>query len=794
MNSAATGRSSVPFDGATPTVAATSASALVWYDKASNGYTIAVGGRSQTFLPENLDTSQSTATLSVYVKTSGPTTDSLTLTKAGISGRFTYRYVGSGFWQSTTTGAVVVSGSLDAFAYGAATPNGAVPRTGRSEYAVDLIGARTIGSTATGITGQGLTQVDFATGAIVTHGTAVTPFSANAPFSSEARLSSSSNSFSGTFRIDDFGVFQGTLDGRFFGPNAQEIGAAVSAKTGLDIMIGAIAGRGSTVTTANTTTKPLSVNDFFAADSARLTTTLQNYNGTIGSGFSGSSSESSALIVNYAAASNDYTLIGTDHSQYFRARSDISFGSTQEALRDTTPRQTLDGYDYATFTNLRYVTSHRWRRSVGSGGLLDYRMEQFVFGINTPDASVPRTGLGGYAIGLSATVADADFSNLAYINGFGLLQADFATGSMTASGSTRIYGQEQINLLSYDGTGTFNLNGIISSSTNSFTGSISFDGLGAYTGTHRGRFYGPNAEEIGAAFSATDGSGGTAVGTFAGGSDSAAIFAVPKISELTSPTDFAFSAVKPRSSSMVTGETVQVSYDPATATYSLSFRDVHLTPSTTYVATLSSANRSAGASDDGFDVYQGAMNGVDYRATLLKPVAGNTVLALSYTSLAIVVDSRPSSPSFEERHYIAFGQQTDSVRMPRSGSAQYGGIALGFGRTKTNAFNGVNPSVVTDYDLTGQASLTANFGTGSLSSSLTLEGTPVGGGAATGFGNFANNGSIAGAGFRLGNTGDMVAGRFFGGAAEEVGGTFEFSKTDSAGTLIDLGGVFAAKR
>ncbi|BCA58718.1 hypothetical protein [Sphingomonas sp. HMP6] len=219
-NDAATGTVSFPTSGAAPTNTAAQATATVRYDLASRGYTVTVAGRSQSFLPADLDAAQSNATTAVYVKRNGSTTDSLTVTKPGTSGRFTYQYVAGGFWQRTINGTSTISGSFDATAFGVRTPDTAVPRTGRAEYAVDLLGVETTGNNVFGITGQGLTQIDFPSGTVLTNGTSTAAISGSGTFSSQARLSSASNSFTGNFQFNDFGVFIGQIDGKLYGPAA----------------------------------------------------------------------------------------------------------------------------------------------------------------------------------------------------------------------------------------------------------------------------------------------------------------------------------------------------------------------------------------------------------------------------------------------------------------------------------------------------------------------------------------------------------------------------------------------
>jgi len=100
----------VPTNGTAGTTSGGPSTLSVSYDATSKDYTISVAGRSQTFAPGDINASKSSSSgATVYIKTSGSTTDSLTLTNAGTSGALTYEYVGAGFWQRTVQGAGTVS-------------------------------------------------------------------------------------------------------------------------------------------------------------------------------------------------------------------------------------------------------------------------------------------------------------------------------------------------------------------------------------------------------------------------------------------------------------------------------------------------------------------------------------------------------------------------------------------------------------------------------------------------------------------------------------------------------------
>lgn len=128
------------------------------------------------------------------------------------------------------------------------------------------------------------------------------------------------------------------------------------------------------------------------------------------------------------------------------------------------------------------------------------------------------------------------------------------------------------------------------------------------------------------------------------------------------------------------------------------------------------------------------------------------------------------------------GAPTLASDMPKTGTATYSTATGG---------SAVATGVSVPYTLTGNSTSTfsANFGTGALTSSLTLAGTPAsGGGAVTNFGTYNGTGAIAasGPGFTgtltgAGATG-LYSGAFFGPKALEMG--YEWSLTGSNFTAV----------
>ncbi len=239
-NHATTSRGNYDSNGVPPTnLAANPTTLTIAYDQGSQSYTVTTQSRSQTFAAADVDLTQSNAQITTYKKVNGTTTDLLTLTKPGTSGSLTYRYVAGGFWQRTVQTGTSIAGSFDSFAYGVVTPNASVPTTGGASYDIDFLGVLGIGNAPApySLRGTGSMTLDFGAGVYTASGTnAEIDTQSGLPiindtFSSQGTLTASTNSLTGSFQLNRGGnggqVFAGGTNGRFYGPAAEEIGAAV---------------------------------------------------------------------------------------------------------------------------------------------------------------------------------------------------------------------------------------------------------------------------------------------------------------------------------------------------------------------------------------------------------------------------------------------------------------------------------------------------------------------------------------------------------------------------------------
>ena len=489
-NKAAIGTGSFPTNGTAPTRTASAATLTVRYDAAANSYTITNGSRSQTFRSSDLSSQDSASR--IFTRTSDNTTDTLLLTEPGTSGALTYQYVGTGSWQRTVESASTVNATIDAFVYGVKTPAAAVPTTGNGSFAVDLIGSAGL----TNYAGQGSLSVDFGTGDLlvdidvkeILDGGTIPPFTE--AFSGNGKLSSG-NGFTGIFRLPFFEQYSGTFDGQFFGPAADEVGAAFYGTGTLpgSAIVGTFMGRrGGTATNTSLLNPsvdqsfPLVVTDLFLAEAISDGRPLDFF-----------MPSTSAGTLDYDADAQAYSIKGLVIADLAFAAASRSISPDGRFIRyDNGDGHSLVLYrpgsgnpelqlSYASFGVFERTFDEPAFDRRGSG--FDY----FAFGI--PTAAMPLSGTGTYSgvlYGQGVGTAHYDLSGRANFS------VNFAGGGLT--GGLSITGVER----QFDRTvnfGDFAFTGSIDRRVATLTAS-SDSGFGRLDGG----FFGPNATEFAANF------------------------------------------------------------------------------------------------------------------------------------------------------------------------------------------------------------------------------------------------------------------------------------------------------
>lgn len=209
----------------------------VRYDAGTRSYTVEAQGRSQTFAPADAR-SDAAPGETIYTKSEGSVRDYLTLVTTPYSSRTPNRYVGLGYWQRNTLSANRQDTTFDSFVYGLETLAVSVPRSGTASYVTDTLGfVTTPGKVPRAFTGSGTFDVDLALGIFAARAS-VLEYDLTSPetrsgggieYTAGGKLTSG-NEFAGNFTYGGTDTrASGTLQGRFFGPGAEELGATFSA-------------------------------------------------------------------------------------------------------------------------------------------------------------------------------------------------------------------------------------------------------------------------------------------------------------------------------------------------------------------------------------------------------------------------------------------------------------------------------------------------------------------------------------------------------------------------------------
>ncbi len=424
----------------------------------------------------------------------------------------------------------------------------------------------------------------------------------------------------------------------------------------------------------------------------------------------------------------------------------------------------------------------------------------FVLGVPTEARDLPKRGTATYtsAVGGSAFTPGVN-APLQLTGSTATFSANFRTGAINTGinlVATPVTGGAPIALDTLTGTGS------ISGAKPGFTGS--FTGTGSVTGSFAGAFFGPKAVEFGYDFlvggTSAAGRTFTAIGGVAG---STAIAPPPPppppppytpFADLTGVQGFASVGVNysvgpvpsggfgfVHKAVELPGSGVAVQYD--TATGNITF----VAPnglSTTFTA----ADEVVGQSTPTARLFNkpnpagGAFGG-----SLTTPSISG--VPLSYTRFATFFAT--NTPTGFDAHAVVFGVQTRADDVPTTGTATYTG---GAGGSAILAAGGASVRVQ------GAASLTADFASGSITTTLALDMIPASGIASpldtlTGVGGLGAvkpgfSGSLTG----TGSVSGFFSGAFFGPQAAEFGFDFDAGGINAAGVGYTIVGGAAGRR
>ncbi|KHS48077.1 hypothetical protein NJ75_01265 [Novosphingobium subterraneum] len=759
----------------------------VSYNATNRSWTVSDGTRSRTFGPGDIDATQSNSAITTYKFVSGNTTEFLSLTTTGTAAGQT-RFVGAGIWQRQVNGSTTIDGRISSFAYGVQTPNGTLPRTGAASFDVKLLGARTFSTNIYALGGTGKLSVDFLSGGIAGSGfydetdvqTNVTARGYN--WNAFALLSKSANSFLGQLTLGSAGT--GELHGAFFGPNAEEVGAAFSQNPNSDVAAtGVIYGaRGTTPVNTSTSLASPSTDQFYQPLSASVKGTLDGagYLSAVGAG-------SGLASVHQGENGSPLVFYGSDGRIMWQPTKAGQVGLT---------------YDF--YTSSDYLRAGILTDRQSSIGQID----AFVYGFATANSSTPRTGTAAFNVSLNGGIL-ANGSKISGVNGNGSFNVNFQTGAVSTLGAYTVGNAIPGTSAGLPGTqsdaGNWSGNATLSSSANAFNGDITFDGTTDYNGTLTGKFFGPAGEQIGAVVQANSSGGAVMAATLAGGRGSDSTASQSGLAGLTTTTVlngndsqyYVVNGLSPAEQALL-DTNVEVTYNPTNKSYVLTSKTTgtNFGNAVQLSQTLAAADYKAAESTSTFDVYRGA----DYTARVFKFGSGNPSIALTYTSFAEVVRTDTvDGRQVATHYYVPFGGLTPSFQIPRTGSASYSGVVYGYGR---------NGATQREASLSGTSTFTADFAAGTGSAVLALTATDVGNNATSSLGNFTYSGSLAGncPGCGVGNTFSLrgtgtdvlstsfLNGMFFGANAAEWGGSFLLQLNPPGGQQSIYSGVTVGKK
>ena len=511
----------------------------------------------------------------------------------------------------------------------------------------------------------------------------------------------------------------------------------------------------------------MTTNQTFEVMGNQQTSRFDLTNGTVAS----SQNEMSKIKVAYNASSRNYTVtLGSETGTF--GPSDIKSNANGEVRYDkgdtTTGREILTLVTtpyYGSSTSNRYVGMGYWQRYSVSASQQDDRFSTFVYGQQTPLASMPRSGTGQFNIDVFGVASFTGYSPSVFQGG-GTFNVDFLSGDYSA----HAYTNETELLTGYSVSGGIEFTGagkLVRDSTD-FDGSVMIRTRhGTSTGELHGSFFGPTAQEVGASFSAYSLNGGRIVGSFTG--------------QALGP-----SQVNLRLSDLVTnqrlwaiGNSLDVLDGPNGKGASYMSRrgplDYNVNGSFTLGTdaphlTFTAADKVQ-SEDNNFTSYvksAGDGQGNNVYLQMYKVGAANSELVLSYVSLGRWQYSFDQMWGHEQRYqHFHYGLLSgEGLLSRRTGTANYEGVVYGAAGQEGS----------TDvYDVRGTSRFAVNFTDQKFNSTLNLNGTRNG--STVDFGSYDFNGALhkaGGSGVLLDNNTEYgnLDWNFYGPQGEEIGGAF----------------------
>ena len=551
------------------------------------------------------------------------------------------------------------------------------------------------------------------------------------------------------------------------------------------------------VAPVNTTMTDLKVSQTFANDAGTQSIVFDQKTSTIISG----QKTSAPLAVQYDATTNSYAISFANRSVTFGQAEVVSTSAaeTRYVKAGDTARDylTLVRIPYTNQAVTQYVGLGYVQHNSSENGRQNTDFATFTYGLDTPAANVPRTGVAGFTIDVFG-LANTPGYEARQFQGQGTFSVDFGAGIFTAS--SYLSEKELISGSGVVGGGIqLDASGRLSTANGTFAGNILYGGYhGRIPGQLSGRFYGPAGEELGASFSGQNAATGASVtGSFTGQRNPTAKPANLSLINLTQEQLFYVPFA------LLTTSRVDGRSDLQVSTYTTIGQLNRLNDETfSYGPGLSNLpggtytiNDKIASSDPNFIAYRKMFNGQEVMLELYRPGSGNSELALTYASMGRwSSSSRAGVVASTDRVYFAYGLPTaDGLMAAKTGTGRYDGVAYGAG---------ANRDTGATYDVKGTSRFDVDFSSQRYSGALALKGTGTNGAASVDFGRYEFTGQMGSSG-TLGTAGlsangtraGEISSRFYGPDGDEIGSVFILTApagTAGAGTTIS--GATVAKR
>jgi hypothetical protein len=496
----------------------------VRYDASTGDYILTMGADSESFGPSDLQ-ANSVSGRPYYSKSN---TDNLVLISSSPSSGITYTYGGLGAWQQNTVNAGIQNITFTTFTYGLQTSAAAVPRTGTASFSIDVIGAvAPSGQAPIAIGGPGEFNVDFQTGVFSAHAFTDTinvvtgaGTTGGIVFAAAGHLSGVDSTFSGESSFEDGSInMGGPLAGRFYGPKGQEVGASFSgSQSDGGTMAGSFYGSESTTSpTANLALTNIIADQSFPA----LSEVLEIYPGAPGTTNVLSTSGQSDVNLNKDGSFTFLPPFSNQTNATFTAADKIpsalpNFTTYQTTVvgsmfsnNEPTQIQQYNAGPTNTELALTYTTFGIWQQDNLGGSQNEQDRVFYTYGVKTLQSIAQHlTGEGHYSGVVYGGAIDR--SNGQQFNVTGSTSFDVNFSSQTFTSAFNLNGAG-LNGAANRNFGDFNATGTIAYDQN--VGTVTQAGVDV--GGISVQFNGPTAEELGAAFHASQ--GGLGATTFISG-------------------------------------------------------------------------------------------------------------------------------------------------------------------------------------------------------------------------------------------------------------------------------------